>query len=98
ASPSMARQLIDMISQIDLRAVLPTIRVPTLVTHHSDDRYVPIELGREVASRIPGARFIEYPGADSYGWIDEAALDDVEEFLTGRRRRGEIERVLATVL
>jgi class 3 adenylate cyclase len=98
ASPSMARQLIDMISQIDLRAVLPTIRVPTLVTHHSDDRYVPIELGREVASLIPGARFIEYPGADSYGWIDEAALDDVEEFLTGRRRRGEIERVLATVL
>lgn len=98
ASPGMARQLIDMISQIDLRAVLPTIRVPTLVTHHSDDNYVPVELGREVAALIPGARFVEYPGEDTYGWLDDAALDDVEEFLTGRRSVGETERVLATVL
>jgi class 3 adenylate cyclase len=97
-SPSVARQLIDMISQIDLRAVLPTIRVPTLVTHHSDDRYVRVELGREVASLIPGARFIEYPGTDTYGWLDVAGLDDVEEFLTGRRGSGEADRVLATVL
>jgi class 3 adenylate cyclase len=97
-SPGMARQLIEMISQIDLRAVLPTISVPTLVTHHADDRYVPIELGREVASLIPGARFVEYPGADTYCWLDETALDDAEEFLTGRRSHAEIERVLATVL
>jgi class 3 adenylate cyclase len=97
-SPSVARQLIDMISQIDLRAVLPTIRVPTLVTHHSDDRYVRVELGREVASLIPGARFVEYPGTDTYGWLDDAALDDVEEFLTGSRGSGEADRVLATVL
>jgi class 3 adenylate cyclase len=97
-SPSVARQLIDMISQIDLRAVLPTIRVPTLVTHHSDDRYVRVELGREVASLIPGARFIEYPGTDTYGWLDDAALDDGEEFLTGSRGSGEADRVLATVL
>jgi class 3 adenylate cyclase len=98
ASPGMARQLIDMISQIDLRAVLPTIRVPTLVTHQTDDRYVPVELGREVASLIPGARFIEYPGEDTYGWLDHTGLDDIEEFLTGRRGAGEIDRVLATVL
>jgi class 3 adenylate cyclase len=97
-SPSVARQLIDMISQIDLRAVLPTIRVPTLVTHHSDDRYVPVELGREVAALIRGARFIEYPGTDTYGWLDDAGLDDVEEFLTGRRGSSEVDRVLATVL
>jgi class 3 adenylate cyclase len=98
AAPSMARQLLDMVSQIDLRAVLPTIRVPTLVTHRSDDRYVPVELGREVASLIPGARFLEYPGEDTYGWLDDAGLDDIEEFLTGRRRPTEIDRVLATVL
>jgi class 3 adenylate cyclase len=97
-SPGTARQLIDMLSQTDLKAVLPTIRVPTLVTHQTDDRYIPIELGREVARLIPGARFIEYPGEDTYGWIDAPALEDVEEFLTGRRPAGAIDRVLATVL
>jgi pimeloyl-ACP methyl ester carboxylesterase len=65
ASPGMARQLLEMISQTDLRAVLPTIRVPTLVIHMSGDRVVPVELGREVAELIPGARFVGYPGADS---------------------------------
>jgi class 3 adenylate cyclase len=94
----MARQLIEMISQIDLRAILPTIQVPTLVTHQSGDRYVPVELGREVASLIPNSRFVEYPGEDTYGWLYESSLDDVEEFLTGRRRPTETDRVLATVL
>jgi class 3 adenylate cyclase len=100
ASPGMARQIFEMISKTDLRAILPTIRVPTLVTHQADDQYIPIELGREVASLIPGARFIEYPGADTYGWVDAPAVDDVEEFLTGRRssRANHTDRVLATVL
>ncbi len=98
ASPGMARQLLEMISQTDLRAVLPTIRVPTLVTHQAGDLLAPVELGREVASLIPGARFIEYPGADTYGWIEGVALADVEEFLTGRRTSDQIDRVLATVL
>jgi class 3 adenylate cyclase len=97
-SPGMARQLLEMIAQVDLRAVLPTIRVPTLVTHHSQNVYVPVELGREVASLIPGARFIEYPGRDTYSWLDHSNLDDVEEFLTGRRGAAEIDRVLATVM
>ena len=48
-SPGTARQLLDMLSQTDLRAVLPTIRVPTLVMHTTDNRYIPVELGREVA-------------------------------------------------
>jgi pimeloyl-ACP methyl ester carboxylesterase len=99
ASPGMARQLMEMISQTDLTAVLPTIRVPTLVTHQTDDRYIPIEVGREVASLIPGARFIEYSGEDTYGWVEAPAIEDVEEFLTGRRPAPrEIDRVLATVL
>jgi class 3 adenylate cyclase len=51
-----------------------------------------------VASLIPGARFVEYPGQDQYGWVEVTGLDDVEEFLTGRRPAGEIDRVLATVL
>jgi class 3 adenylate cyclase len=97
-SPGMARQLMDMIADTDLRGVLPTIQAPTLVMHCTGDRYIPVEMGREVAQLIPGARFIEYPGEDNYGWVDSPALDDVEEFLTGRRPLGEIDRVLATVL
>ncbi len=99
ASPGMARQLIEMLSHTDLTAVLPTIRVPTLVTHQIDDQYVPIEVGREVAGLIPGARFVEYPGEDTYGWVEAPAMEDVEEFLTGRRPPPqEVDRVLATVM
>jgi class 3 adenylate cyclase/pimeloyl-ACP methyl ester carboxylesterase len=97
-SPGMARRLMDMLAQTDLRAILPTIRVPTLVMHNRDDRYIPVEHGREVAELIPGARFIEYPGQDTYGWIEPFAIEDVEEFLTGRRPSSDIDRVLATVL
>jgi class 3 adenylate cyclase len=98
-SPGMARQLMEMLAESDLRAILPTIRVPTLVTHLTDDRYIPVSVGREVASLIPGARFIEYPGTDNYAWVEAPGLDDVEEFLTGRRpAASEIDRILATVL
>jgi class 3 adenylate cyclase len=97
-SPGMALQIFEMIRQTDLRAVLPTIQVPTLVVHQRDNAYVSVELGREVASLIPGARFAEYPGRDTYGWLDPTALDDVAEFLTGRRTQEESDRVLATVL
>jgi class 3 adenylate cyclase len=98
ASPGMARQLLEMIAQTDLRAVLPTIRVPTLVMHTADNSYIPVELGREVASLIPGARLIEYPGTDTYSWLNEAWLDELEQFLTGRRSDDDADRVLATVM
>jgi class 3 adenylate cyclase len=97
-SPGMARQLLQMISETDLRAVLPTIRVPTLVAHQTRNTYIPVELGREVAELIPGARFIEYPGQDTYSWLDDALLDDIEEFLTGGRSSDAADRVLATVM
>jgi class 3 adenylate cyclase len=97
-SPGMARQLMEMISETDLRAVLPSIKVPTLVTHITGDRLVPVELGREVAELIPDARFLEYEGDDAYAWTDMPALDDIEEFLTGRRADPEVDRVLATVM
>ena len=92
--------LIDLNMQTDLRAVLPTVRVPTLVLHLSQNPLVPVELGREVASLIPGARFQEFPGTDLYQWpeADDPGTDVIEEFLTGRRRPREPERVLATVL
>jgi class 3 adenylate cyclase len=97
-SPGMARKLLEMITETDLRAILPTIRVPTLVTHMSEDRVVPLAAGREVASLIPGARFIVYDGADAYAWAEAQGMDDIEEFLTGRRSSRPPDRVLATVL
>jgi class 3 adenylate cyclase len=99
-TPAMARMLVDLNMQTDLRAVLPTIRVPTLVLHLSDNPLVAVELGRETATLIPRARFLEFPGTDLYQWpdADSPATDEIEEFLTGRRRPREPERVLATVL
>ncbi len=98
-SPGMARKLMDMTAQTNLRAVLPTIRVPTLVLHVTGDRVVPVQAGREVASLIPGARFLEHDGEDAYGWIDPPWMLEIEEFLTGRRSTpAHIDRVLATVL
>jgi len=100
ASPGAAAALLRMNTQIDIRAVLPSIRVPTLVIHRTGDRDVDIEEGRWIGGRIPGARFLELPGDDHLPWVGDAdgLLDDVEEFLTGVRRGPEPDRVLATVL
>jgi len=97
-SPGMARKLMEMTAQTNLRAILPTISVPTLVLHRTGDRVVPVECGREVAGLIPGARFIEYDGEDAYMWCDNPGLSDIEEFLTGRRSAAPPDRVLATVM
>ncbi|HEY3186786.1 MAG TPA: adenylate/guanylate cyclase domain-containing protein, partial [Solirubrobacteraceae bacterium] len=99
-SPAMARKLIDLYSKMDLGAVLPAIRVPTLVVHRTGDVLTALERGREAAGLIPGARFVEVPGTDAYGFADDCteADDVIEEFLTGRRPAHEPERVLATVL
>jgi class 3 adenylate cyclase len=99
ASPGAARNLILMNSQIDVRAVLQTIRVPTLVLHRSGDRDSRCDEGRYVAERIPGARFIELEGEDhAPGSNPDQIVDEVEEFLTGVRRGPQPERVLATIL
>lgn len=85
---------------IDVRDVLPTIRVPTLILHRSGDRDVNVEEGRYIAARIPGAKFVELAGADHDEWIgdSESVVAEVEEFLTGVRPPVEKERVLARVL
>ncbi len=99
ASPGAARALIAMNSQMDVRAVLPTIRVPTLVLHRRGDRDSNPEEGRYIAERIPGGRFVELSGDDHVPWIDaDQVVDEIEEFLTGVRPAPERDRVLATVL
>jgi class 3 adenylate cyclase/pimeloyl-ACP methyl ester carboxylesterase len=103
-SPGMARKILDLQLQTDISGVLDAIRVPTLVLHRTGDRVVPIEAGRELASRIPNARLVELPGIDNYPWTGdwkgdcEPIIDEIEEFLTGQRRAPEPDRVLATVL
>ena len=87
---------------IDVRAILPTVRVPTLVLHRRTDALVSVEWGRDLAAQIPGAKFIEYPGSDHvyFSGDVEAMLGDIEEFITGHREISSIDldRVLATVL
>ena len=89
-----------MNTDIDTRAVLPAIRVPALCIYRSEDPDVRVEEGRYIAGLIPGARFVELPGADHLMWTGDAAamLDEIEGFLTGVRRGPEPDRVLATVL
>src|SRR6185369_5641263 len=89
-----------MNAQIDVRHVLPTIRVPTLVLHRTGDRCLLVEEGRYVASLILGARFVELPGDDHLPFVgdQDALLDEIERFLTVERARAESGRVLATIL
>jgi class 3 adenylate cyclase len=100
ASPGAAVALLRMNTHIDTRAVLPTIRVPTLILHRKGDLDADVEEGRWIASQIPGARFVELAGVDHLPWVgdQDAVLDEVQEFLTGVRPPPEPDRVLATVL
>lgn len=99
-SPGAARLLIQLLLQTDVRNILPSIRVPTLVLHRTDDRATLVDGARYLAAKIPGAKYVELPGEDHFGWIGDshALLSEVEEFLTGTRQAPESERILATVL
>src|SRR5262249_27882911 len=82
ASPGAIKALIEMNSLIDVRALLPAVRVPTLVVHRGTDYDVKVEEGRYVAAHIPGARFVELPGTDHFVAIDpDQILDAVDPFL-----------------
>jgi pimeloyl-ACP methyl ester carboxylesterase len=100
ASPAMAQQLFEMFLDVDVRAILPTIQVPTLVLHRHGDRVVNRRAGEELAAQIRGARYVELPGIDHLPWAadSEAVLGEIEEFLTGARSEPEPDRVLATVM
>jgi len=100
ASPGMVRNIFALYPQMDIRDVLPTIQVPTLVLHRRDDRMVSIELGRYLADHIPGAKLVELEGDDHLFFTGDSdtILDETQEFLTGARSMPSPERVLSTVL
>ena len=102
ASPGAYKAIVLLNLLIDVRAILPTVRVPTLVLHRRTDALVSVEWGRDFAAQIAGAKFIEYPGSDHvyFSGNVEAMLGDIEEFITGHREISSIDldRVLATVL
>jgi pimeloyl-ACP methyl ester carboxylesterase len=102
ASPGAIKAIALLNAKIDVRPILSSIRVPTLVLHRTGDLQVPVAAGRALASQIPDAKFVEYPGDDHVFWSGdvEEFLGDIEEFVTGSRDRSsiEIERILATVL
>jgi class 3 adenylate cyclase len=99
ASPAAIAALEQMNAQIDTRDILPTIQVPTLVMNRTADPVAHIEAAHYLAARIPGARFVEFPGqAHVWTGIEDLMLAEMEEFLTGVRPAPESDRVLATVL
>ena len=100
ASPGAAVALTRMNAEIDVRDVLPSIQVPTLVLHRTGDRCLLVEEGRYLASRIPTSQFVELTGEDHLPFVgdQDEILREIERFLAGTPARSAVERVLATVL
>jgi class 3 adenylate cyclase len=100
SSPRTVALMGPLFAKQDVRAVLPTIRVPTLILHHTDDEYIPPAQGRYIADRIPGAKYVQLPGRNMYHIVEpwRASFQEVAEFLTGHHADVADDRVLATVL
>ena len=100
ASPRAALALAQLNTSIDVRHVLPAIRVPTLVLHRTGDRDSNIDEGRYIASHIPDAKFVELPGNDHLIFVgdQDAIFNEVEDFVTKVHRTDETDSVLATIL
>ena len=101
ASPRTVALMMPLAMEVDVRAVLPTVRVPTLVLHHTDDVIIPPAKGKYIAEHIPDAKYVELPGRNWYhivepGWRE--SFREIAEFLTGQQADVADDRVLATVL
>jgi class 3 adenylate cyclase len=100
ASPGTVRQLVDGVADVDVRDVLPSIRVPTLLMHRRDDPFIDPRNAEYLEPRIAGAKLVWLPGNENLilAGDSDAVVDEAEEFLTGVRPQHEPDRVLATVL
>jgi class 3 adenylate cyclase len=100
ASPATVGLMLPLVMELDVRAVLPTIRVPTLVVQHSGNPFIRPAYGKNVADRISGAKYVELPGRNVYHFVEpwRASFQEIAEFLTGEQADVADDRVLATVL
>ena len=100
ASPQTAERMIRWNNEIDIRAILPAIRVPSLVVHRTHVNLVRTGAIRYVAEQIPGARYLDLPGQDIFPFVgdSDAILDAIQQFLTGNSTPIDTDRRLATVL
>ena len=100
ASPRTLALMMPLVAELDVRAVLPTIRVPTLVLQHADDQFIPPAKGKYIADHIPGAKYVELPGRNWYHFVEpwRESFQEIAEFLTGQQADVADDRVLATVL
>ena len=101
ASPGSIIALMRANYEIDVRHLLPSVRVPTLILHRTGDALIPVAAGRYLAEHIPEARYVEIPGMDHLvldNQTQDVIADEIEEFVTGVRPAPEPDRVLATVL
>jgi class 3 adenylate cyclase len=100
ASPQTVARMWPLVGEVDVRALVPTIRVPTLVVQHADDAVVGPAKGRYLGDHIPGAKYVELPGRNMYHFVEpwRASFQEVAEFLTGHQADVVDDRVLATVL
>src|SRR5215207_1021679 len=83
APPAAATRMYRWVLQVDVRSVLPSIQAPTLIVHRAENRHYRAPMGRYLGEHIPGARYVELPGADWYPpFVNaEPVLDEIEEFL-----------------
>jgi class 3 adenylate cyclase len=100
ASPRVVTLMWPLVGEMDVRAVLPTVRVPTLVVQHADDPIVIPAKGKYIADHIPDAKYIELPGRNMYHFVEpwRDSFREIRRFLTGRQAEVPGDRVLATVL
>jgi class 3 adenylate cyclase len=100
ASPRTVALMMPVVSELDIRALLPTVRVPTLVVQYMNDSFVPPASGKYVADHISGAKYVELPGRNLYHIVEpwRESFQHVAEFLTGEQADVADDRVLATVL
>ena len=100
ASPGTLALMHPIAARLNVRTVLPTIRVPTLVLQHADDIALPPVKGKDIADDIPGAKYVELPGRNMYHFVEpwRDSFQAIAEFLTGQQADVADDRVLATVL
>jgi pimeloyl-ACP methyl ester carboxylesterase len=100
ASPKMMEVLLRANVDMDIRQLLPSIRVPTLVLHRKKDQLVSVNHGKYLAEHIPGAKYVELDGGDHWPWFGDtdAVVEEIEEFLTGMRHTAPADRILAAVM